>query len=63
MKEYYRKFKGVHLCTVVDILEGEGTGEFPMEQVGYVIKDGQLIGRFRYCEGKDIQNIIIPDKL
>lgn len=54
-KKYYRKFKGVEECFLIKVVEGEGTGECSMEQIGYLIskENGRLIGvvSFRGLDG------------
>lgn len=40
-KKYYRNFKSIEKCYVVEVCEGEGTNDFPVEAVKYVF-DNQL---------------------
>jgi len=40
-KKYYRNFKSIEKCYVVEVCEGEGTSDFPVEVVKYVF-DNQL---------------------
>jgi len=52
----YRKFKGVKKCIVVEILEGDGTEESPMEINSYVICNGEIIGFYKNHEVTKLDN-------
>ena len=56
-KKYYRNFKSIEKCYVVKVCEGEGTVNFPIEDVKYVFdSELRLIGIIETKKASDLLN-------
>jgi len=54
MEEHYRRFHSLKKCLVVEVCEGDGSEEFPHENVYYVYdEEGNKIGNIEREELKN----------